>query len=121
MSTAIADLLFCEEVKITTMAAGSSMTGVPLRAGVAATTSASSMAKLAEFRGGWYDCLTVRADALFELTDAVLSAPTVTSLPYLSLEPVFRRSWGSLYDALATGRIDAERVGELLVAAGPPE
>ncbi|MGI5284896.1 hypothetical protein ACQEVF_16365 [Nonomuraea polychroma] len=79
------------------------------------------MAKLAEFRGGWYDCLTVRADALFELTDAVLSAPTVTSLPYLSLEPVFRRSWGSLYDALATGRIDAERVGELLVAAGPPE
>jgi hypothetical protein len=77
MSTAIADLLFCEEVKITTMAAGSSMTGVPLRAGVAATTSASSMAKLAEFRGGWYDCLTVRADALFELTDAVLSAPTV--------------------------------------------
>ncbi|MEQ4722800.1 hypothetical protein [Nonomuraea sp. B19D2] len=38
---------------------------------------------------------TAIADLLFELTDAVLSAPTITSLPYLSLEPVFRRSWGS--------------------------
>ncbi|MEU4226483.1 transposase [Nonomuraea sp. NPDC026600] len=78
------------------------------------------MAKLAEFRAGWYDCLTARADALFELSDAVLTAPSITSLPYLSLEPVFRRSWGSLYDALAAGRIDSDRVRELLVAAGPP-
>ncbi|MEU7861594.1 transposase [Nonomuraea sp. NPDC049141] len=101
------------------------MTVTPLRAGVAATKSSSpvaeSTARLREFRAGWYDCLTMRADALFELTDAVLSAPTVTSLPYLSLEPVFRRSWGSLYDALARGRIDPERVGELLVACRPPE
>ena len=33
---------------------------------------------------GWHDCLTMRADVLFELADAVLSAPTVTSLPYRS-------------------------------------
>lgn len=94
----------------------------PLRAAVASTSRvSSSVAKLAEFRAGWYACLTARADALFELTDAVLSAPTITSLPYLSLEPVFRRSWGSLYDALARGVIDGERVRELLVAAGPAE
>ncbi|MFB4285832.1 hypothetical protein ACBJ59_61995 [Nonomuraea sp. MTCD27] len=76
---------------------------------------------MSEFRAGWYDCLTARADALFELSDAVLSAPTITSLPYLSLEPVFRRSWGSLYDALAVGRIDPDRVCELLLACGPPD
>src|SRR4051794_19033280 len=101
------------------MAVGSSMRVAPLRAGVASTTNSSVMAELREFRQGWYGCLTARRDALFELTDAVLSAPAITSLPYLSLEPVFRRGWGSLYGALAVGRIDGDRVRELLVAAGP--
>ncbi|MET8339547.1 transposase [Streptosporangium canum] len=118
MSTAITDLLFCEETKITTMAAGSGMTGAPLRAGVVSTSS-SAMARTAEFRAGRYGCLPACADALFELTAAVLSAPTITSLPYLSPEPVFRRSRGSLYDALTHGRIDAGRVRELLIARGP--
>ncbi|MGJ6970080.1 hypothetical protein ACSDR0_50320 [Streptosporangium sp. G11] len=48
------------------------------------------MAALREFREDWFGCLGARRNALFELTDAVLSAPTITSLPYLSLEPVFR-------------------------------
>ncbi|WP_327587864.1 transposase [Nonomuraea sp. NBC_00507] len=86
---------------------------------MASTRSSEAIDRLREFRAGWYDCLTSRKDALFELTDAVLSAPMITSLPYLSLEPVFRRSWGSLYDGLAAGRIDDDRVPELLVAAGP--
>ncbi|MDP4510378.1 transposase [Nonomuraea turcica] len=83
--------------------------------------SSLEMARLREFRAGWHDCLTRRGNALFELTDAVLCAPTITSLPYLSLEPVFRRSWGSLYDGLAAGSIDAGRVRELLVRSGPAD
>ena len=72
------------------------------------------------FRAGLYGCLTGWADAAFELTDAVLSAPApVTSVPSLSLEPVFRRSHGSLYKALSRGRIDAEAVRDLLAAYRP--
>jgi hypothetical protein len=69
-------------------------------------------------------CFTRRADAMFELGDALLSADTFLSLPHLSLEPVYRRGWGSVYAALARGRIDAERLRDLLASqlpdGGPP-
>ena len=72
------------------------------------------------FRRRFYDCLDRWGDALFELCDAVLCSPTpVGSVPSLSLEPVFRRSHGSLYKALANGTIDADRFRELLVEARP--
>lgn len=78
--------------------------------------------RLVAFRNDWYRCLTRWPDALFELVDALLSAPgRVRSLPYLSLEPVFRRSWGGLYAALAEGGIDPAGVAELLVRLLPPE
>ena len=40
-------------------------------------------------------------------------------MPALSLEPVFRRSHGSLYKALDRGRIDQEQLRSLLVAHRP--
>ena len=47
----------------------------------------------------FYDCLYTRADALFELTDAVLCADgPVTSLVELSLAAEHRRGHGALYD-----------------------
>jgi hypothetical protein len=49
-----------------------------------------------------------RADALFELTDAILSAHSVPSPVHLSLQASHRRGWGSLYAALDRGRIDTE-------------
>lgn len=62
---------------------------------------------LVGFRRWFYGCLTARADALFELAEAVLCAPgPVVSLPELSLEPVHRRGHGAAYDALAAGRIE---------------
>src|SRR4029450_6625536 len=61
-----------------------------------------------------------RADALFELGDALLCAQAVPSLPHLSLEPVHRRGWGSAYAALARGRIDIERLRDLLASSLPP-
>jgi hypothetical protein len=75
---------------------------------------------LAEFRHGFYSCLTRWGDALFELCDATLSSTSpVASVPSLSLEPVFRRSHGSLYKALADGDIGTVRLRQLLVANRP--
>jgi DDE superfamily endonuclease len=76
---------------------------------------AAALAGLQGFRAGLHACCTRRADALVDLTDALLSAQgPVASLPQLSLEPAHRRGWGSTYAALARGRIDAERLRELL-------
>ena len=87
--------------------------------------SSAAFARLQAFRAELHACCLRRADALLELADALLSAPgPVTSLPQLSLEPTHRRGWGSTYAALACGRIDAERLRELLacqpLAGGQP-
>ena len=66
------------------------------------------------FRSSLYDCLHRRADALFELTDALLTAEPVPSPVHLSLQPSHRRGWGSLYNALSRGRIDAQALRRLL-------
>ena len=53
-------------------------------------------------------------------SSATLCSPApVSSVPALSLEPVFRRSHGSLYKALTRGRIDVEALRQLLVANRP--
>jgi hypothetical protein len=79
----------------------------------------SPLARLGAFRAELHACYTRRADALFELGDALLCAETVPSLPHLSLEPVCRRGWGSAYAALARGRIDTERLRDLLAGCLP--
>jgi hypothetical protein len=67
--------------------------------------------ELARFRQELYDCLTARADALFELADAVLCADgPVTSLVDLTLTPEHRRGHGALYDGLNHGQIDVARL-----------
>jgi hypothetical protein len=76
---------------------------------------------LREFRAGLYACLAARADACFELADAILCAGhAVTSLVQLSLVPEFRRGHGALYDALAAGQIDEEKLAALLTGTLPP-
>ena len=75
---------------------------------------------LREFRARLYRCLTARADALFELCDAILCADhAVTSLAQLSLVPAFRRGHGALYDALAAGQVDEEALAALLTGTLP--
>ena len=76
--------------------------------------------ELIEFRRDFYSCLRRWGDALFELADAALcSAGAISSVPALSLEPCFTRSHGSLYKALAAGRLDEEELRRLLVAHRP--
>src|SRR4051794_37510971 len=50
---------------------------------------------------------------------ALLCAEAFSSLPHLSLEPVHRRGWGSAYAALVSGRIDADRLRDLLAGSLP--
>jgi hypothetical protein len=77
-------------------------------------------AVLKEFRSNLFGALRCWGDALFELCDAALCAPgAVASVPALSLEPVFRRSHGSLYRSLQRGRIDEDKLRRLLVANRP--
>lgn len=70
-----------------------------------------TVAELSSFRMELYAAMPRRADALFELTDAVLCAGgPVVSLPELSLETVHRRGHGAMYNALAQGRLDVSRL-----------
>src|SRR5215208_3031033 len=79
-----------------------------------------SLAQLSQFRSELHACFPCRADALFELGDALLCAPAITSVARLSLEPSHRRGWGSAYDALASGRINVDWLRDLLVRVLPP-
>jgi hypothetical protein len=73
--------------------------------------SAGGIGTLSAFRRGFYDCLHRRADALFELCDAVLCADgPVGSLVGLSLTAEHRRGHGALYDAVNAGRVQVDRL-----------
>lgn len=78
-----------------------------------------SLAVLSGFRRGFYECLTGRADALFELADAIgCSVSLVTDLARLSLQVEHRRGHGALYDGLNCGLMDTGRL-RAQVCAGP--
>jgi hypothetical protein len=77
--------------------------------------------RLGAFRAELHACFTRRADALFELGDALLCADAFPSLPHLSLQPAHQRGWGSVYAALVRGRIDTERLRDLLVSVLPDD
>jgi hypothetical protein len=61
------------------------------------------------FRERFYGCLRQRADALFELTDSLLTAGTVSSPVHLSLELVHRRGWGSCTETPRSISWEAQR------------
>ena len=69
---------------------------------------------LRQLRAGVYRSFGARRDALFELLDAATVAGLVPSLAHLSLTTVHRRTWGSLYDALAAGTINEPALRELV-------
>lgn len=74
----------------------------------------TALTTLHTFRHALYGCFERRADALMELTDALLTAGPVLSPAHLSLEAVHRRGWGSLDAALAAGRVNAGALRDLL-------
>jgi hypothetical protein len=69
---------------------------------------------LKQFRDDLYRTLGQRKDSLFELVEAALTGPGPATLVRLTLAPAFRRGWASAPDALADGRLDAERCRSLV-------
>jgi hypothetical protein len=81
----------------------------------------SSRQRLVDFRLEVYASFTLRADALFEVVDALLVAPLVRSAVEVSQSPLFRRRFASVYDALTEGKIDPAALRQTLVAAEPTD
>ena len=73
------------------------------------------LAKLKAFRQAAYNHLGKAHDATFELTDAVLLSRNVYCLADLSLCPVFRRNWPSIYEALQDCRPQRRRLMQLYI------
>jgi hypothetical protein len=70
-----------------------------------------ALERLDAFRGELYGCFTARADALFELCDALLCTDgPVKTLAGLSLAPEHRRGHGALYDAVDHGQLEIGRL-----------
>lgn len=63
----------------------------------------NSLDNLKQFRNDIYRRLGNGRDALFDLMDAVLTTRSISSFAELSLSPVFRREWPSLYAGLQDG------------------
>ncbi|MGB6161697.1 MAG: NF041680 family putative transposase [Pseudonocardiaceae bacterium] len=81
----------------------------------------TNLGDLAGFRCAFYECLTLRADALFELADAVLCAEgPVSTLVGLTLTAEHRRGHGALYDGLGSGRIEVGRLRRSLASLPVP-
>ncbi|MGK5554790.1 NF041680 family putative transposase, partial [Actinomadura kijaniata] len=81
----------------------------------------SALARLSGFRQGFYECLTARADELFELAEAVLCTDgPVRTLVGLALAPEHRRGHGALYDGINHGRLEVKRLRFALAALPLP-
>ncbi len=72
---------------------------------------------LDDVRQQMYSCFERGRDALFNLSDALLSESQARSLPELSLSGFFERRWPSVYEALQDGRINVERLRAVFVQA----
>ncbi|HKZ83760.1 MAG TPA: transposase, partial [Anaerolineae bacterium] len=76
---------------------------------------------LHEFRQRVLGIFNRRADALFELMDALLLTLDPRSPVELSTSPAFRRRFSMVYDALQHGQVEPERARQLLAQAEPAE
>jgi hypothetical protein len=86
-----------------------------------AVDTLSRQGELGWFRQEFYRCCSARADALFELSDAVLCADgPVHSLVELTLVAEHRRGHGAMYDALAHGAIAVRRLRGALAGLDLP-
>lgn len=70
---------------------------------------------LMALRQQMYGCFERSRDALFNLSDALLSESAARSLPELSLSIFFQRRWPSVYEALQDGRINVEGLRSVFV------
>ena len=74
----------------------------------------NSLSSMLAFRECAHEQFSRRADALFEMLDALLVLPSATAPEHMMLLPGFQRRWGSVYDALVAGRIDTTGIEDLV-------
>jgi hypothetical protein len=74
---------------------------------------------LADFRRKAYGCFERAADALMNVSDALLTETPARSLAELSLSPYFTRRWPSIYAALQDAKIDRSALQKLFVHYAP--
>ncbi len=86
---------------------------------VSNTLTMSNFGKLGEFRHKVYTLLGNGRDALFDLMDAVLVSRSVSSFAELSLSPVFRRRWSSLYEAVQDSQPPRPKLMQLYIEQIP--
>ncbi|MFN6563892.1 MAG: hypothetical protein RMY28_029425 [Nostoc sp. ChiSLP01] len=67
-------------------------------------------AQLREFCQAAYECLCRAKDATWELMDAILLTGNAYSLADLSMCPVFRRRWPSIYEATQDSRPQRQKL-----------
>ncbi|MCG3041250.1 transposase [Streptomyces sp. S1A] len=81
-----------------------------------------ALGALSRFRVEFYECLYARADALFELTDAVLCADGPVRSPVeLTLVAEHRRGHGAMYAALDRGWCEPARLRGVLAGLPLPK
>jgi hypothetical protein len=85
------------------------------------TTTTASVQPIQQFRQKLLGIFPLRADALFELIDALLLTVDLRSPVELSRSPAFRRRFSMVYDALREGQVDPELARQRLAEAEPPE
>ncbi|NEP76000.1 MULTISPECIES: transposase, partial [unclassified Okeania] len=71
--------------------------------------------KLKSFRSQVYHLLGNARDAVFELADAAILTQNPSSLAELSLSPVFRRRWHSVYEALEDCHPSRDKLMEVYI------
>lgn len=76
----------------------------------------SALERLRGFRQSIHELCTHRADALCDVIDGALTAGLVPSFAYLSLQAAHQRGHGSLYAALAKGRMNTEGIRKLVAS-----
>jgi hypothetical protein len=92
------------------------------REGESAAVPAEAFAQASRFREDLFDCLTARADELFDLTEALLCADgPVTSPVDLTLVAEHRRGHGAMYGALNCGNVDVPRLRQVLAGLPMPQ
>lgn len=75
---------------------------------------------LIEFRQAVYQSgLAKGRDALFELIDAIIERDHAACTAEISLSPLFRRQWGSLYKVVETGSLNTEALSKLFTKQVP--
>jgi len=80
-----------------------------------------NLERLKEFRQSTYQAIGNAKDAVFELMDAVLLTRSVSSFAELSLSPIFRRQWSSIYEAISDSRPQKNQLRKLYIQQIPQD